>query len=100
MRQELANRIRSVMDGQRLVSLDTLLALGDGLNEMAQGKQVADGLIPLAGELREFEMPRPMFTSQRAQRMGGRVLQHPPQFAADANRFDEDHQVARIRTKN
>ena len=51
------------MDGQRLVSLDTLLALGDGLNELAQGKPVADSLIPLAGELREFEMPRPMFTS-------------------------------------
>jgi hypothetical protein len=63
VRQELANRIRSVMDGQRLVSLDTLLALGDGLNELAQGKPVADGLIPLAGELKEFEMPRPMFTS-------------------------------------
>jgi hypothetical protein len=51
------------MDGQRLVSLDTLLALGNGLNELAQGKPVADTLIPLAGELREFEMPRPMFTS-------------------------------------
>ncbi len=38
VRQELANRIRSVMDGQRLVSLDTLLALGNGLNELAQGK--------------------------------------------------------------
>ena len=63
VRQELADRIRSVMDGQRLVSLDTLLALGEGLNELAQGKDVADFLIPLAGQLREFEMPRPMFTS-------------------------------------
>jgi hypothetical protein len=63
VRQELANRIRAVIDGQRLVSLDTLLALGNGLTELAQGKPVADGLIPLAGELREFEMPRPMFTS-------------------------------------
>ena len=63
VRQELANRIRSVMDGQRLVSLDTLLALGNGLNELAQGKPVGDSLLPLAGELREFEMPRPMFTS-------------------------------------
>jgi hypothetical protein len=61
--QELGDRMRSVMDGQRLVSLDTLLALGDGLNEMAQGKDVGDTLIPLAGQLREFEMPRPMFTS-------------------------------------
>jgi hypothetical protein len=63
VRQELANRIRSVMDGQRLVPLDTLLALGNGLNELAQGKPVGDNLIPLAGQLREFEMPRPMFTS-------------------------------------
>ena len=63
VRQELANRIRTVMESQRLVSLDTLLALGQGLNEMAQGKAVANDLIPLAGQLREFEMPRPMFTS-------------------------------------
>ena len=63
VRQEVADRIRSVIDGQRLVSLDTLLALGDGLNELAQGKDVGDSLIPLAGQLREFEMPRPMFTA-------------------------------------
>ena len=31
VRQELADRMHSVMEGQRLVSLDTLLALGDGL---------------------------------------------------------------------
>ena len=60
---ELADRIRSVLDGQRLVSLDTLLALADGLNEMARGRAIGDRLVPLAGELREFEMPRPMFSS-------------------------------------
>ena len=63
VRQELAERIRAVLDGQRLVSLDTLLALGEGLNELAQGKDVGDTLLPLAGQLKEFEMPRPMFTS-------------------------------------
>jgi hypothetical protein len=63
MHQEVANRIRAVMDGQRLVSLDTLMALGQGLNEKAQGKPVEDGLLNLAGQLREFEMPRPIFTS-------------------------------------
>ena len=63
VRQELAERIRSVLDGQRLVSLDTLLGLGEGLNELAQGKDVGDTLLPLAGQLKEFEMPRPMFTS-------------------------------------
>jgi hypothetical protein len=63
MHQEIANEIRSVLDGQRLVSLDTVLTLGNGLNAMARGTAVSDGLIPLAGELREFEMPRPIFSS-------------------------------------
>jgi hypothetical protein len=72
VRQELADRMHSVLDGQRLVSLDTLLALGQGLNEMAQGKDVGDRLIPLAGQLREFEMPRPMFTaSERSEWAAG-----------------------------
>jgi hypothetical protein len=61
--QEMANGIRSVLDGQRLVSLDTVMALGDGLDAMARGAAVSDSLIPLAGELREFEMPRPIFSS-------------------------------------
>jgi hypothetical protein len=64
LRSEMATRIRQVIDDQRLVSLDTLITLGDGLNEMAKGKDVADSLIPLAGELREFEMPKPLFTSR------------------------------------
>jgi len=59
--QELARRIRAVLEDQHLVSLDTLFALSDGLNQMSQGKPV-DGMLPLAGELREFEMPRPIFT--------------------------------------
>src|SRR5256884_4557133 len=59
---ELADRIRSVLDGQRLVSLDTLLALGDGLNEMARAEAIGASCVLLAGELREFEMPRPIFT--------------------------------------
>jgi hypothetical protein len=72
MQHELADRMRSVLDGQRLVSLDTLLALGDGLKEMARGKPIGDSLVPLAGELREFEMPRPMFTrSERSQWAAG-----------------------------
>ncbi len=64
VRQELANRMRLVLDDQRLVSLDTLLALGDGLNQMANGKGASDFLVPLAGELREFEMPKPLFTTR------------------------------------
>jgi hypothetical protein len=63
VRQEMANRMRVVLDDQRLVSLDTLLALGDGLTQMAKRNAVADSLLPLAGELREFEMPKPLFTT-------------------------------------
>ena len=59
---EIANRIRLVLDGQRLVSLDTIAALGDALKQKAQGKPVDDSLVALAGELRAFEMPQPIFT--------------------------------------
>lgn len=61
--QEIAKKIRSVMDGQRLVSLDTLFALDNGMTEFAEGKVSGDSLLTLAGALREFEMPRPIFTS-------------------------------------
>jgi hypothetical protein len=60
--QELAERIRAVMDDQRLVSLDTLFGLYDGLTQMAHGAKVGDSLLSLAGNLKEFEMPRPIFT--------------------------------------
>jgi hypothetical protein len=60
--QELVRRIRAVMDDQRLVSLDSLIGLFDGLEEMAHGAQVGDTLVLLAADLREFEMPRPIFT--------------------------------------
>jgi hypothetical protein len=61
--QELARRIRSVLEDQHLVSIDTLFALSDGLNQMSQGKPAGEGMLSLAGELREFEMPRPIFTA-------------------------------------
>jgi hypothetical protein len=60
---EIAKRIHSVMDGQRLVPLDTLLALDEGLKRVESGEVQGSTLLPLAGELREFEMPRPIFTS-------------------------------------
>ncbi len=63
VRQEIARRIRAVLDDQRLVSLDTLFGLYDGLAEMAHGSAIGDSLLPLAGALREFEMPRPIFTA-------------------------------------
>jgi hypothetical protein len=63
IRQKLANQMRSVLDAQRLVSFDTLMGLGDGLSQMEQGKTPAESLLPLAEELREFEMPKPVFTT-------------------------------------
>ena len=63
MHREVAHRIRSVLDDQRLVSLDTLLAVGDGLAEKARGKHPEEYVAMLAGQTREFEMPRPIFTN-------------------------------------
>jgi hypothetical protein len=59
---DLAERIRSVLDDQRLVSLDTLFGLYDGMTEMAHGSATGSMLLPLAESLREFEMPRPIFS--------------------------------------
>jgi hypothetical protein len=61
--RELADRIRVVLDDQRLVSLDTLIALSDGLRATAHGNPPDNSLLPLAQELTEFQMPRPIFTS-------------------------------------
>src|SRR4029077_13275226 len=63
MHREVAARIRSVLDDQRLVSLDTILTVGDGLSEKARGRQPAEYVILLARQTREFEMPRPIFTN-------------------------------------
>ena len=46
---DLASGIHSVLDGQRLVSLDTLWALGDGLHEMAKGAAVGDRFCSTGG---------------------------------------------------
>jgi len=62
MHREVADKIRAVLDDQRLASLDTLFALSDGLNAMARGAKPNQDLLPLAAELREFELPRPIFT--------------------------------------
>lgn len=77
MRQELANRMRAVLDAQRLVSLDTLFALADGLKEMAQGKAASEGLIRLAGQLREFEMPKPIFTERERSEWASGLHKNP-----------------------
>jgi hypothetical protein len=59
---ELAARIRAVLYDQRLVSLDTLFALSDGLNQMGQGRPATEHLLALAEELRDFELPRQIFS--------------------------------------
>jgi len=59
---EMAKGIRGVMDGQRLVSLDALLALADGLSDKSKGAGT-NSLLPMMAELREFQMPRPIFSS-------------------------------------
>ena len=86
IREEIANRMRSVLEAQRLVSLDTLLALGDGLPLVAQGKAKAGPLIPLAEELREFEMPKPIFsTGEKIEWTAGRFGDAHTQAEMDTN---------------
>ena len=63
MHREFVDRILSVLDSQRLVSLDTLLSLNDALKDKAQGKPLSDTVLHMAGELREFQMPQPIFSS-------------------------------------
>ena len=75
--QEMVTRLRTVMDSQRLVSVDTLYELGDGLSQVAQGQAASDALIRTAGALREFQLPLPMFTNrERSEWASG--LQHNP----------------------
>ena len=58
---EVANAMRSVLDSQRLVSLDVIHGLGQGLQNKLQGKPADPSLQALGEQLREFEMPRPIF---------------------------------------
>ena len=62
--QGIAKAMRAIMDAQRLVSLDTILALDDGLTQVARGTTAGASLVDLAKELREFEMPRAIFTGE------------------------------------
>lgn len=66
VRQKIADQISSVMTDQRLVSLDTLFAAGQDLQEMAQGKSKANALLPLVSQLNQYEMPRPMFSTSQS----------------------------------
>ena len=77
MRQEIAARMRTVLDAQRLVSLDTLFALADGLNDMTQGKAASEGLMRLAGQLREFELPQPIFSDRERSEWASGLRKNP-----------------------
>jgi len=86
VRAEIADRIRSVLEAQRLVSLDTLIGLGDGLPLVSQGKASAEKLIPLAQELQEFEMPKPIFsTGEKIEWTAGRFGDAHTQSEMDTN---------------
>src|SRR5580704_2153505 len=77
MHQFVANRMRAVLDAQRLISIDTIVNLGDGLHDPAHVKAQQATLLPLAQELREFEMPQPIFkNSERDQWAAGIYNNH------------------------
>jgi hypothetical protein len=59
---EVARRMRAVLEDQQLVSLDTLFALSDGIQQMERGAGGGDKLVPLAEDLHGFEMPQQIFT--------------------------------------
>lgn len=66
--QEIEAQIFSAMNSQRLVSLTTLITLGGGSPGAADGPD----LKLLLDELKEFEMPRPIFhNSERAEWAAG-----------------------------
>jgi hypothetical protein len=73
VRAEIARRMLSIVAAQRLVSLDTLFSLSDALDRRAQAEPVDETMLELAAELREFEMPQPLFTTrERAEWSSGR----------------------------
>ncbi len=74
IRAQIAERMRIVLDDQRLVAFDTLFALADGLKDMAAGRKTADAVLPLASDLRDFEMPRPIFTTRERAETAARQL--------------------------
>jgi hypothetical protein len=77
MHQVVGNRMRAVLDAQRLISLDTIVNLGDGLHDVNFVKAQQATLLPLAQELRAFEMPQPIFkNSERDQWAAGIYNNH------------------------
>jgi len=73
MHRETSAKIRSVLDDQRLVSLDTLIIVGDALRDKQHGKQPENYIVSLAGQTQEFQMPRPIFTNGEHEEFAGGV---------------------------
>ncbi len=59
---ELAARMMAVLNDQRLVSLDTLFGLFDGLPDLTRSHAGRAPLLQMAAELHDFELPHPIFT--------------------------------------
>lgn len=71
MHDQLADDIAGVLVSQRLVPLDTVFAFRDALDQLAIGKK-PEGVQAMAERLREFELPRPLFTGgERAEWSNG-----------------------------
>lgn len=71
-RQQMEEKLRSALGTQRLVSLDNLFQLAEGLTQMGQGSASAEAVLRMAASLREFEMPQPLFSrSERAEWASG-----------------------------
>ncbi len=60
-REYVLGQLRGVIDAQRLIRLDTILALADALDK--PGTVDSDLVLRLAGQLREFRLPTPYVTA-------------------------------------
>ena len=90
--EEMARKMRAVLDDQRLVSLDTLFGLYDGLGEMAHGRR--DWRQPAAAG-RNFARVRDAAAHLhrgRARVLVADGLRQPPRGAAGAHRPDQGDQ--------
>ena len=75
MRQEMAGRMRAVLDDQRLVSLDTLFTLGDGLTRWRRERPRAATYSPWPANCGNSSCPAPSLP--RARRQNGRPESTP-----------------------
>lgn len=71
-RVQMEDKLRVALGTQRLVSIENLFQLAEGLDQMSQGQGSVENVMRLAASLKEFEMPQPLFTrSERAEWASG-----------------------------